>query len=93
MCVCVCVCRQTVSQKDRSPSGSLGESKRGNLRPIRENSQGGIRDELGNGAMGMLKLFKLFLCLTARLVCFVFWSRQHTDCCETEWKKGAVLPF
>lgn len=57
--MCVFVGRQSVSQEDRSTSGSLGESERGKLCPIREKSEGRICNELGNGALGMFKLSHL----------------------------------
>lgn len=84
----MCVCQQTL--KNRSPSGSLGESERGNLCLIQENSEGGIRDELGNGTLGM---FKCVYDLLFGWFALCFWPGQHTDCWEPEWKKGAVLPF
>lgn len=61
--------RQTVSQENRSPSGSLGESERGKLCSKRENSEGVVRNELGNGAVGMLKLLELWLWPTVGFVC------------------------
>lgn len=42
-------------------AAAVQESERGKLRPIRQKSEGGIRNELGNGALGMFQLSKLYL--------------------------------
>lgn len=44
-------------EEDPNPGGRLGESERGKLLPVLENSERGIRNELGNGALGTSQLF------------------------------------
>lgn len=54
---------------------------------VRDNSEGGIRNELGNGALGMYEQSKLCFPPT---VCFVFCCRCFW---ETEMGRKVLLPF
>lgn len=66
----------------------------GKLRPIRLKSDGGIRDELGNRALGMSQLLELFISYHGLGLSE---SRSDADNTATlgemDWRRGAVLPF